>query len=262
MAKMIELLSPDEVASMTPELSANLVELAIKRSKTEPTLKEESFFVIPKGWAPERIEILEPLIKWMLSQMVNEGHPSKELPQPYSHVWKGRLFQLYKRLDLEGYISDEQRRRAVSQITKAMRKHKLAVNAGPKSTTWFVRPWPAELRFGSKKQISKAVILEAERQQARHPEQPPTTIHSLSAVRPMPPNAKPEDVVAYVERLVKSYNHLEAAYQTLQVENMDLKADLDQAMAAIDELETDDWQQAALRIQSLVKGEADEQARA
>ena len=258
MAKMIELLSPDEVASMTPELSANLVELAIKRAKTEPTLKSESFFVIPKGWAPERVEILEPLIKWMLSQMVHEGHPSRELPQPYTHVWKGRLFKLYGRLELEGYISNEQRRRAVSQITKAMRKHKLAINAGPKSTTWFVRPWPAELRFGSKNQISKAVILEAERQQARQLEQPVKSIYSLSNVKPMPPNAKPEDVIAFVDRLVSCFTNLESSYERLQQENMDLKADLDQAMAAIEELETDDWQQAALRIQSLVKGEADE----
>jgi len=253
MVQMHELLTAEEIEAMAPKLSNRLLELAVER---EGKVGKESQFVVDTKNKPElREEVIVPLVRWVISQMIREGKPSDGLPYDYTHIWTGQIASVLMRLGMEGIWTNVQRNRVARQITIYMKSARLAENTGYRHQTWFVRKMP--LTWEERVQPYRAVTVEAERQQAKHPPEPVTASFDLEAI-PFPKEITPDSLVEYVAHLTNAYNVLNAKYVDVRDRLADIEEERDRLFAAIEALEHDEWEQAALRIRAIVAGEEKE----
>lgn len=251
MTKLYEKLSEMELDIMVPGLQEKLLDVAIWREEHRSDTPG-SKFVVPSEMPNSDQEVTEPLLRYIHGQMM--AHATK-FPSggAYTHMARIRLSDAIDTLKLQSYMDKTQRSRLASQLVKLLKKYKLAENTGRGSMAWRIRPWPENVRISTTLHYTtRAVEAEAQRQQAHHPEEPVKCTYDIKMIPS--PEGTPESFVKYIEKVVKTFDQLQHAYQDTLKALEDSEAARVKAVLAVEELTNDEWAQAANKVQTMMTG--------
>jgi hypothetical protein len=230
MAKFHEHLNQKSLNAIMPQVLDSILEIGEYKEQLADynAEKDHRKFVIPLGWARAQ-EVGEPVARYVHNRMFNQATRSGTVKAPYTHHWYGYLVEILVEVT-EDFLTDLQRSNMAGQLSRLFAANQLATRLGKgKSKDWAIRAWPPGLEFrmstgtGARSPLTRDEQAIASRREAEEADKPVKTLYDISKITRPGPDAGRDEYMAYLQKVVTTFNNLNKAYARVSDENAELE---------------------------------------
>lgn len=255
MATIAELLKDDDLEALLPGVVEVAGEVESRRKRRGDKDTDSRF--VPSGQWEDDVELSVPMLRYFHAVLLKSARREGGLSDPYTH---STTVNLSKVIQAALGIDFPQAGRLSHWVGVNLSQWRLARRKEPRSWTWYVRPWPRSLHINLVSSTplkgNRALDLEVDRQNRRHPTDPVVAHHDLALIE-LPDPSRPDDFVVYIKTLKEAYDRLAGKFETeqrLRQEAEDREAEI---RAELEAAATDEWAHARDRIAAIMVEEPD-----